>query len=664
MRYFACLATFSLLVASSFPKEPQKIALIVAVSNYEENSGWNQLNAFNDIELIREALLKQGFKSKDIVILQEEQATQAGVRSAIKKDLIKKAKPGAIALFHFSGHGQQIFDQDGDEVDGFDEALVPFDSPQDFQAGVYEGERLITDDELGRLLTKLREKLGPEGQLITVIDACHSGTSTRGYNTTRGTQKKMAPSNMDLNSIKGMTDVAQLATDFTTVGVQGAPMVAFFASAANELNYEYLDSDGKRYGALSYAFSKAFQNLSAETSYQALFDQIKLEMNALAPRQTPQVEGPLDLMVMGGAIEPIPQYFEVVRWYSPKTVLINAGTIAGLHPGSTIKLYPIDTRDTTGVAPIATGQVQNTLALLAELSLDQPIEQKQALGSWCFVEVQNYGPVGIKLRLDLKTSQFEPILRKALAPYYCIQLDSLNPDLILSDNLDGQLQLNSKDDFRLMQITQREYTEQEAARVLIKRMLTYTQAEYLRHLKMETDFLNVEMELIPVSLRQKGLEVEVDQKFPLAQKLGNDGIIRFQEEESFVIQVTNKGKVPAYFTVLDIQADNQVTTVIPHPYCQLKAQDYYIEPGATKELDCIIDIFPPYGNEVLKLIATEQPINLRRIIDTRGEKASATNPFEQLFQATFIQENSRGVTPSIPPTAAHIHSVTFKIVPD
>ena len=86
-------------------------------------------------------------------------------------------------------------DDNGDEIDGYDESLVPYDAPMNYQKGVYEGENHLIDDEFGVLLSELREKVGPAGNVLTIIDACYSGTITRGKhsNRIRGTHIKMAP---------------------------------------------------------------------------------------------------------------------------------------------------------------------------------------------------------------------------------------------------------------------------------------------------------------------------------------------------------------------------------------------------------------------------------------------------------------------------------------
>lgn len=65
---------------------------------------------------------------------------------------------------HYSGHGTQIRDTNGDEADGFDEALVPYD---------YTSAGCILDDELFRIVVRpLRDGV----TLTSLMDCCHSGT--------------------------------------------------------------------------------------------------------------------------------------------------------------------------------------------------------------------------------------------------------------------------------------------------------------------------------------------------------------------------------------------------------------------------------------------------------------------------------------------------------
>jgi len=78
--------------------------------------------------------------------------------------LVKDAKAGDSLVFHFSGHGQSVIDKDGDELDGFDESILPSD---------YTKKGRIIDDDIYQLLV---EPLPKGCKLTAIFDCCHSGT--------------------------------------------------------------------------------------------------------------------------------------------------------------------------------------------------------------------------------------------------------------------------------------------------------------------------------------------------------------------------------------------------------------------------------------------------------------------------------------------------------
>jgi hypothetical protein len=166
--------------------------MLVGVSNYPAGSGWKKTNAQNDLFVISETLKKQGFAAENILTLKDSAATQKGILDLWQDQFLPRIKKGDMVYFQFSGHGQQVADNNDDELDGYDESIVPYDSPKSYKAGVYQGENLIRDDDLNRLFTDLRKKIGPTGHLMVVLDACHSGTGTRDVSPSRGTDQPMA----------------------------------------------------------------------------------------------------------------------------------------------------------------------------------------------------------------------------------------------------------------------------------------------------------------------------------------------------------------------------------------------------------------------------------------------------------------------------------------
>ena len=224
----------------------QKRALIIAVGDYDyASTRWRPINSIKDIPIIEAALLSQGFNASDIAVVKNEEADKDGIISALLK-LQNETEPGDMVFIHFSGHGQQIQDDNGDEVDGMDEAMIPIDARSKFEEGVYEGENHLRDDEFAEILTNIRREAGPNGSVLVIIDACHSGTGTRGDAVARGTDEVFAEPGYK-------PTVKNASNENFGVFLQGhdlAPMVSFYGAAAHQLNYEYKINDSTRVGSL------------------------------------------------------------------------------------------------------------------------------------------------------------------------------------------------------------------------------------------------------------------------------------------------------------------------------------------------------------------------------------------------------------------------------
>jgi hypothetical protein len=142
-----------------------KKALLVGINRYKI-PGADLRGCVNDVRNLRAVLTTHyGFALKDITTLTDLAATTKAMRDAITK-LVRGAKKGDVLLFHYSGHGANVPDKDGDEADRRDEILCPTD---------LDWKDPLLDDWLRKAFNKL-----PAGVNLTVImDCCHSGTNTR-----------------------------------------------------------------------------------------------------------------------------------------------------------------------------------------------------------------------------------------------------------------------------------------------------------------------------------------------------------------------------------------------------------------------------------------------------------------------------------------------------
>ncbi|KAK4491210.1 hypothetical protein RD792_001943 [Penstemon davidsonii] len=125
--------------------------------------------SINDVLCMRNLLVERfKFPNSSILLLTEEEdynhiPTKKNIRAALHW-LVQGCQSGDSLVFHYSGHGSQVKDIDGDEVDGYDEAILPLD---------YQVEGRILDDEINATIVR---PLPRGAKLHAIIDTCFSGT--------------------------------------------------------------------------------------------------------------------------------------------------------------------------------------------------------------------------------------------------------------------------------------------------------------------------------------------------------------------------------------------------------------------------------------------------------------------------------------------------------
>lgn len=149
-------------------RKPMKKALLVGINRYSPELKANLRGCVNDVKVMRELLIKTyGFDPENIRMVIDERATKQNIIDRLKW-LVSNTQPGDELFFHYSGHGSQVRDRDGDELkDQLDEILCPHDLKWDDP---------LTDDFIGDMFKDI-----PVGVNLTMFcDSCHSGTMTRG----------------------------------------------------------------------------------------------------------------------------------------------------------------------------------------------------------------------------------------------------------------------------------------------------------------------------------------------------------------------------------------------------------------------------------------------------------------------------------------------------
>ena len=287
-------------------------ALLVGINRYADPK-FDLQGAVYDAHNMRGLLTDYlGFDSDQIRLLTDEQATRDAILAAVRDWLIAGTLPNSRALFYFAGHGYYSRDENSDEPDEFDEALVPHDARVVSTASVpARMKNLILDDEIGALFAKLHDR-----QAYVIADSCHSGTVTR--------------SGLGLDPSNVRTIDLRLDTRREPSGSRGVPLaggsatgfiesegnlVSWTAVTSSQLALEDLDAP-QRQGVFTRRFvrglaeRRADRNGDGRVVHAELLDYVRKQSESYCKahpgsctRLTPLLEGPPEILareVMAG----------------------------------------------------------------------------------------------------------------------------------------------------------------------------------------------------------------------------------------------------------------------------------------------------------------------------------------------------------------------------
>ncbi len=605
----------------AFSTQARKTALLVG-AGVSASFSRPLLQSERGLKLIRTTLIQQGFNDADILQISGQDATLSGIRNALETLLAKTGK-GDMVMFCFYGHGTQTADDGQEEPDRLDEALLPYDAVTSHEK---PGENLLLDDELAQWLYRLRKKSGAEGQVFILLEACHSGGSMRGNRTPAGKSRyKM--------ELQGEED-AELA-----------PFVAFYSSMPHQPSLEMFVEDGERLGLLTWAFCRAMGQVNEKSTWRGLFEQTELYIRTLSYKQTPQIEGMQDLLVFGGRVAaPLP-YFRAITMINNREMLLGAGQIQGLHPGTRMALYPGETRDTASATPLAFGLVQEERCGLYECTilLDRPIADDQVAAAWIFVRENRFLQNSLYIYIEADEPGEAARIGESLTILPSVKIAN-TPAGAMSLFMKGtKLQLRSEEGVILWESGYRKENMDKTLKALQEELDKCLQARFLGSLEFGESPYKTEFSVKTAS--------ETSDFSPVAR-------LRVQKDTAF-LRIANKSQKPVFYTIIDIDSRNKVSILLPGP-TGIPAE-YRLKPGEVSALHRVR--FDTPGREVLKLIVTPVPIDLRPALASRGMNNPGKNYLESLFAHSFrLAASERGAGMTYGGMEAGVATVVLDIV--
>lgn len=350
----------------SYTSKPQKRALAIGINKYAYFPAYYQLKGcINDVELIVCVLQdKFGFSPENITLLQDEKATREGILGAMDT-LVESVRKNDIVVIHYSGHGSQMTDREGDEADGLDETIVPYDSGRNGYPN-----KDITDDEIYLRLLKLTQVT----PFVTLIfDCCHSGTISRdpfGANSRwiepdKRLVEQLPPSPIPTDAIGIISDGRR---DLGASGwlPLGKKYVLIAGCRDEESSYEYTFTQSEKvitHGTLTYFLCQELFKAEPGTTYRDIFEKASIEVNAVRSRQHPQMEGARDREIFG--VQDIePMRFVSVKQRREKILTLAAGAAHGLTSNSKWAIYPPGTKQISDkISPLGMVEITEVYAV-------------------------------------------------------------------------------------------------------------------------------------------------------------------------------------------------------------------------------------------------------------------------------------------------------------
>ncbi|MBK6622455.1 MAG: hypothetical protein IPG32_16860 [Saprospirales bacterium] len=262
------------------------------------------------------------------------------------------------------------------------------------------------------------------------------------------------------------------------------------------------------------------------------------------PSARPQeVQGELDILLFGG------------RWRrhllisSPLVVLdetramVRGGLLNGLHPGTEVVLYPVDTRDTVGVESLAKGFIIDRKAGLwsASWRLNKPCRRKLFEQAWVFVRKRCISGFDFGISLKTKDEELKEGLREMIGNFPSVRLTETDPDLLIGEG------------------------EEAAAGAVVARQYRFVQrAIFFPKNENAPGRLAKRHGESPASAIPSRPGVGdrcISCGFTLEAPNGSPEI-RVNKDLS-VLNISNEGPKRVYYTLLDIDARDKVTILLP-----------------------------------------------------------------------------------------------------
>lgn len=258
-----------------------RYGLCIGINDYP-GTGSDLSGCVNDANDWAAELTARGFA---VTRMLDKQATGKAMRDAIAA-VVGKGKKGDSVVIQYSGHGSYVPDEDGDEPDGTDECLCPWD---------IAAKGPLVDDELFDLYAAKASGV----KLVVISDSCHSGSvakfapivtpaTAKGANPPRRLVRFLPPQTFLSTRAASKLGARRAARSSSPPGRYAALLLA----GCQDTEYSY-DAvfQGRPNGAFSFVALGVLESLAAKATYAAWYKAIRKVLPSQQYPQSPNLYG-------------------------------------------------------------------------------------------------------------------------------------------------------------------------------------------------------------------------------------------------------------------------------------------------------------------------------------------------------------------------------------
>ncbi len=639
--------------------KPARHALVIGIDDYPYISKLQ--GCVNDALLMR-GILEQnfGFPPDNIIQLLNEQATREAILRELDA-LVDRVGKDDLVVIQYAGHGSQMTDREGDEPDGLDETIMPFDTE-----GWRGDNRDISDDEIHLRLLRLSRKTS---YTTLIVDACHSGTITRdGF----GMMARAMPP--DLRPVEQLPPSpitpemqAEMQQSAGTRGPSGwLPMEDHYVLLAGcrdeEISYEYQVKGGAEpvvHGAMTYFLSEELIRATPGTTYRDVFERVAAKVNANNARQHPQMEGRIDRELFG-VRDVQPMSFVRVAAREGALVTLAGGAAHGITVGSTYTVYPQTAKDRRDGEALGTLRVTEVGAFESEAQIAEPEAVEAIVPGSRAVETEHaWGGFRLGVEVEDRTGGEPAVALLTQALEACplleptesggdVRVYALGPRDRLAEG-DPVPQLGLIDASALAVV------DQSGGLLMPPKALDQAQdvrdnleklARYRQLLHLDNPDLN---SALRGRVRFELLRKDASGGWVVAEPEEAGGQVVYEEGDAIAFRVSSTHDEPLFVTIFDFGLAGQVSQVFPRRHASQKlgaglSFDVWTEGKARRVTLKEVGPYVAEGIEAVKLIASETEVELSGL-EQEGFRAGPTSArgLARLFGAAASGGDTRGI---------------------